>query len=72
MSRIEIDVDDALLAEVQERIETADATATVQRALEEVRDRFLRGDHVDRLKRMEGLDLDAPEVMRGAWRHDLD
>lgn len=67
----EIDLDDQLLASVQELLGTESAQATVYRSLEEVRDLFLRREHVERLTHMEGLDLDDPEVMRGAWREDI-
>jgi Arc/MetJ family transcription regulator len=40
----------------------------VHRALESVVVTDRRRRHADRLQAMDGLDLDKPEVMAGAWR----
>ena len=68
MTKRLVDIDDELLAKAKQFLDAATIKETVNRALDasvrlELRKRFL-----DRLARMEGLDLDKPEVMRRAWR----
>jgi hypothetical protein len=41
---------------------------TVNRSLEEVVLAERRRRHIERLEAMEGLELDKPRVMSGAWR----
>lgn len=68
MHRTTIELDEALVARAGEILGTRGLKATVQRALEEVVAREARLRLVERLKAMEGLDLDNPEVMARAWR----
>ncbi len=63
-----IELDEALVARAGQALGTRGLKATVQRALEEAVARKLRQELVDQLARMEGLDLDDPEVMAAAWR----
>lgn len=68
MTKRLVDIDDELLAQAREVLGTATMKDTVNRSLREVVNAELRRDHVRRLTTMEGLDLDDPEVMAGAWR----
>lgn len=63
-----VDIDDDLLERAQTLLGAATMKETVNRALQEVVDADLRRRHADRLFSMEGLDLDDPDVMSGAWR----
>ncbi len=70
MTKRLVDIDDELLRKAREVLETATMKDTVNGALAEIVDADLRRRHAARLARMEGLDLDDEEVMRGAWHHD--
>ncbi len=72
MTKRLVDIDDDLLQRAREVLETATMKDTVNGALAEIVDADLRRRYADRLARMEGLDLDDEEVMRGAWHHDPD
>lgn len=63
-----VDIDDDLLERAQTLLGAVTMKETVNRALHEVVDADLRRRHADRLFSMEGLDLDDPDVMSGAWR----
>jgi Arc/MetJ family transcription regulator len=63
-----IEVDDELIARAGAVLGTRGLKATIHRALEEVVARQARLRLVDRLRAMDGLDLDDAEVMRQAWR----
>lgn len=63
-----VDIDDELLAEAKSILNAATMKETVNRALEEIVKAKLRREHMDRLVTMEGLDLNNPEIMAGAWR----
>ena len=63
-----VDIDDDLLARVREILGTPTMKDTVNGALEEVVKLELRRRHAQQLATMEGLDLDDPDVMSGAWR----
>jgi len=63
-----VDIDDDLLARAREILGTATMKDTVNGALDEVVKLDLRRRHLERLVSMEGLDLDDPDVMSGAWR----
>ena len=63
-----VDIDDDLLARVRETLGTPTMKDTVNGALEEVVKLELRRRHARQLATMEGLDLDDPDVMSGAWR----
>ncbi|MGH2704526.1 MAG: type II toxin-antitoxin system VapB family antitoxin [Actinomycetota bacterium] len=68
MTKRLIDVDDSLVEQARGALGTRTLKDTVNRALGEVVRAELRRHHADRLSRMEGLDLDDPDVMTGAWR----
>ena len=68
MTKRLVDIDDDLLERAQTLLGAATMKETVNRALQEVVDADLRRRHADRLFSMEGLDLDDPDVMSGAWR----
>jgi len=63
-----IDVDDTLLERASGVLRTRTMKDTVNQALGEVVRGELRRRHADRLVRMNGLQIDDPEVMAGAWR----
>jgi Arc/MetJ family transcription regulator len=62
-----IEIDDELLANAQRILGAPTMKAAVTEALEEVVKHELRMQHLQRLATMDGLDLDKPEVMKGAW-----
>jgi Arc/MetJ family transcription regulator len=68
MHKTTLEVDEELVARAGAILGTRGLKATVQRALEEVVAREARRRFAERLLTMEGLDLDDPEVMAGAWR----
>jgi Arc/MetJ family transcription regulator len=68
MTKRLVDIDDDLLERAQEVLGSRTIKETVNRALDETVRLELRRRLIDRLSRMEGLDLDDPEVMKGAWR----
>lgn len=61
-------LDDDLVAQAKAILGTATTTETLSEALREVIRMQGRARHFERLRRREGMDLDDPEVMRGAWR----
>jgi Arc/MetJ family transcription regulator len=61
-------VDDELVAQARAILGTTSTTETLAEALREVIRMHGRARHFERLRRREGLDLDDPEVTRGAWR----
>ena len=63
-----IDIDDDLLARARAALGAATMKETVNRALTEVVKAELRRRHADRLATMRGMDLDDPEIMKGARR----
>jgi Arc/MetJ family transcription regulator len=68
MTKRLVDVDDELLARAQEILGTKTMKDTVNGALGETVRRQLWRRHIERLRTMEGLDLDDPDVMKSAWR----
>lgn len=68
MTKRLVDVDDDLVAGARQVLGTVTLKATVNMALREVVDRAVRLQHLERLRTMDGLDLDDPTVMGGAWR----
>jgi Arc/MetJ family transcription regulator len=70
MSKRSVDVDNELLAEATRILGVSTMKDAVNRSLEEVVLLASRRRHADRLASMKGLDLDDPEVMSGARRHD--
>ena len=68
MTKRILDIDDDLLAEATEILDTGTVEETINHALAEaIRVRVLRR-HILQLSTMEGLDLDNDEVMARAWR----
>jgi Arc/MetJ family transcription regulator len=63
-----IDIDQAKFAEVRQVLGTRTLRETVDRSFDEVLARAARERSIRRLQKMEGLDLDKPKVMEGAWR----
>lgn len=61
-------VDEKLLKEVQEVLETRTLRETIERAFLEILRARARREEIEALTSMENLDLDDAEVMRGAWR----
>jgi Arc/MetJ family transcription regulator len=61
-------VDEGLAAEAGRLLGTTTLTATVNQAMREVLAAAARRKLVDRLRRMDGLELDNPDVMSVAWR----
>ena len=68
MTKRLIDIDDDLLEEVRDLIGASTMKEAVNGALQHVVDFDLRVRHVQRLRSMEGIDLDDAELMRDAWR----
>lgn len=68
MSKRLVDIDDDLLEEATALLGAATMKEAVNRSLEAVVLLARRRDHAERLARMQGLDLDEPRVMSGAWR----
>lgn len=68
MTKRLVDIDDELLARAREFLGSRTIKETVNGALDEYCRWQLRLRHFERLQTMEGLDLDKPEVMKGAWR----
>jgi len=68
MHKTTIELDERLLTQVQEVLQTRGLKATVQRAFEEILAIDARKRALQQLQAMDGLDLDCPEVMAGAWR----
>jgi len=63
-----LEVDETLVERASAILGTRGLKATVQRALEEVVAREARQRFTERVKRMDGLDLDQADVMAQAWR----
>ncbi len=68
MHRTTLVLDDRKLAKVRKLLGTKGIKETIERALDEIIAFEARRRVVDQLARMEGLDLDKPEVMARAWR----
>ncbi|MGH9105268.1 MAG: type II toxin-antitoxin system VapB family antitoxin [Acidimicrobiales bacterium] len=68
MSKRLVDIDDGLLEEASAVLGAATMKEAVNRSLEAVVLAERRRRHAERLEAMNGLDLDDPKVMAGAWR----
>lgn len=68
MSKRLVDIDDELLEAASSILGASTMKDTVNRSLEAVVLADRRRRHADRLEGMQGLDLDKPKVMSGAWR----
>jgi hypothetical protein len=68
MHKTTLVVDDSKLERARELLGTKGIRETIDRALDEVIALDMRRRFADRLRAMEGLDLDDSEVMDQAWR----
>ena len=68
MRKTTLEIDDGVLDEARRILGTRGIKDTVDAALRAVRTQEARATLVDQLASLDGLDLDDPEVMRGAWR----
>jgi Arc/MetJ family transcription regulator len=68
MKKTTLEFDEALFEQAKEALGTRGLKATVHRAFEEVLAARARRQANRQLETMDGLDLDRPEVMAGAWR----
>jgi Arc/MetJ family transcription regulator len=63
-----LEIDEAKLAAVKTALGTSTLRETVDRSFDAVLVRAARQADIERLRTMEGLDLDKATVMRDAWR----
>lgn len=63
-----VEIDEELLEEVRAALGTATPKETVEEAFLQVLRERARREEAEALRNMEGMDLDDPDVMRGAWR----
>jgi Arc/MetJ family transcription regulator len=63
-----VEIDEDLLEAAKRILETTTVRDTVEEAFREVARVEARRQEVETLTRMSDLDLDAPDVMAGAWR----
>lgn len=68
MSKTTLEVDDAKVEMAKSILGTKTLRETVDRALEAVLVQAARQSTIERLRSMNGLDLDKPEVLDAAWR----
>lgn len=68
MHKTTLVIDDAKLERARELLGTKGIRDTIDRALDEVIALDMRRRFADRLRAMEGLDLDDSDVMDQAWR----
>lgn len=62
-----IELDEDLLGQVRRILSTSTVEETVEEAFREVVRTEARRREIEALSRMEGMDLDKPEVMARAW-----
>lgn len=68
MSKTSIEIDERKLDAAKHILQTRTKRDTVDAALDQIIARDRRERFIRRLETMDGLDLDDPEVMEGAWR----
>lgn len=68
MRKTTIEIDEQLYKSVREALGTKGLKATVHEAFKEVLVQRAREEVIRRMRTMDGLDLDKPEVMDRAWR----
>lgn len=68
MRKTTIEFEEELFEQARAVLGTRGLKATVQRAFEEVLAMDARRKVIEQLQKMEGLDLDRPEIMAEAWR----
>jgi Arc/MetJ family transcription regulator len=68
MKKTTLEFDEELFERTRDALGTRGLKATVQRAFEEILALQVRRRAIQQLQEMDGLDLDDPDVMAGAWR----
>lgn len=68
MHKTTLVLDDAKLKRARKVLGTKGIRDTIDRALDEVLALEARRRLVERLRRMDGIDLDDPRIMASAWR----
>jgi Arc/MetJ family transcription regulator len=68
MKKTTLEFDEELYENTREILGTRGLKATVQRAFEEILALQARREAIRQLQTMDGLELDAPEIMAEAWR----
>lgn len=68
MSKTTVDVNEEKVEAAKAVLGTRTLRDTIDRALDSVLALAARRRLIERLERMDGLDLDDPEVMASAWR----
>lgn len=63
-----VEIDQSKLASVRRVLGTRTLRETVDRSFDEVLARAARASAITRLQKMNGIDLDKPQVMAKAWR----
>lgn len=63
-----VEINLSLLRQVQEILDTNTLRETIEQAFLEILRAQARRDEAAALVNMEGMDLDNPEIMAGAWR----
>ena len=63
-----LEIDEDLLDAVKRVLATRTIKETVDEAFREILRAQARREEVQALMTMDGMDLDKPEVMKGAWR----
>lgn len=63
-----VEVDEVKLEDVRRELGTRTLRETVDRAFDEVLSHAALERSIEQLRKMDGLDLDKPEVMARAWR----
>lgn len=63
-----VQIDEELLGEARRILETETIRETIEEAFLEVLRAEARREEVEALRSMDGMDLDDPALMRGAWR----
>lgn len=61
-------IDEGLLAEVQDALQTRTVRETIEHAFQEVLRQRARSEEIASLSKMDGLELDNARVMARAWR----
>lgn len=68
MRKTSVEINEELLEAVRRILATTTLKETIEEAFREVVRAQARREEVEALSRMEGMDLDQPEIMKGAWR----
>lgn len=68
MRKTSVEINEELLEAARRILATKTVKETVEKAFLEVLRAQARHEEIQALKKMEGMDLDNPAVMQGAWR----